>query len=91
MENEIDKRQVMDLIHSYENSSIDLNHFCFESELMIEKMKKLFFIDHFSKAMNCVYTLEEINALSLDEERSITQEEHLEISNQLNLLKKFIA
>lgn len=84
-------QQLLDLICSYQIGSTELNSLCFKSELMVEEMHPRLPSGDFSKAMNCVYVLEEINALILDEARPVTQAEHTEIESQLALLKKLIT
>ncbi|QNP59931.1 hypothetical protein [Paenacidovorax monticola] len=80
-------QQLLDLISSYQIGSIELNSLCFKSELIMEGMRSYLSSEIFSKAINCVYVLEEINALILDEARQLTQAERTEVEGQLNLLK----
>lgn len=83
-------QELCDLIFSYQIGSTDLNFLCFESELLVEEMRPHLSSGDFSSFMNCVYVLEEINALILDEARSLTYAENAEIEGQLALLKKLV-
>ena len=80
--------ELFDLISSYQIGSTDLNSLCFKSELIVEEMRPRLSSWDYSSFMNCVYILEEINALILDEARSLTHAENTEIESQLTLLKK---
>jgi len=47
--------------------------------------------DTFLKAMNCVYLIEDINALVMDENRQITAVERHDIHAQLSILENLLA
>ena len=79
--------QLLDLISSYQVGATELNSFCFKSELLVVDIRPCMSSEDFSKAMNCVCVLEEINALILDEAWLASQIEYPEIERQLALLK----
>jgi len=84
-------REISALSASYRAGSAELDSLSYRAELLVEQMRACLSDDGFSRAMNCVYIIEEINALVLDENRQITQSEQGEIESQLALLEKLVT
>ena len=78
------------LIASYRSGLTDLAHLSQRSETLIEAMCPNLTTDTFSQAMNCVYLIEDVNALVLDEGRRVTDTEQSEINAQLKALEHFL-
>ena len=89
--NDLRTHQLLDLISSYQTGSTEFSSLCFKSELMLEDMRLNMSGNEYARAINCVYVLEEINALILDETRPASQAERAEIENQLVLLEKIVT
>jgi hypothetical protein len=79
------------LIASYRDGSSDLAHLSQRAETLIEETRPNLLADNFSQAMNCVYLIEEINALVLDESRQVTDIEQRDICTQLTILENLFA
>jgi hypothetical protein len=79
------------LIASYRGGSSDLAHLSQRAETLIEETRPNLLADTFSQAMNCVYLIEEINALILDESRRVTDTEQHDIHTQLTILENLFA
>lgn len=79
------------LIASYRGGSSDLAHLSQRAETLIEEIRPNLLGDTFSQAMNCVYLIEEINALVMDEGRPITDTEQHDIGTQLSILENLLA
>lgn len=79
------------LIDSYYDGSSDLAHLSQRAETLIEAMRHHLPADNFLKAMNCVYLIEDINALVMDENRKITTVEQHDINAQLSILENLLA
>ena len=84
-------QQLRDLISRYRRGAANLNSLSFKSELLVEEMRACLSPSGHSEAMNCVYVIEEINAVVLDENRSVSQEELAEIERRLALLEKLVS
>lgn len=84
-------RELIDLILSYRVGTTELNSLSFKSEVLVEKLRLCLLAEDFSRAMNCVYVIEEINAVVLDENRQPKQPEQDEIERQLALLEKLVS
>jgi hypothetical protein len=87
---QVQKQELQNLITSYRNGSSDLAHLSQRIEILIEAMQSTLPISTFSKAMNCVYLIEDINALVLDEKRPITEVEQHEIHAKLLLIESHL-
>lgn len=79
------------LLASYRGGLSDLAHLSQRAETLIEEIRPHLSADTFSQAMNCVYLIEEINALVLDESRRVTDSEQNEIHTQLTILESILA
>jgi hypothetical protein len=79
------------LIASYQEGSTDLAHLSQRAETLIEAMRPNLPADTFSKAINSVYLIEDINALVLDESRQVTAGERQDIHAQLSMLENLFA
>ncbi len=84
-------QQLHDLISCYRKGAVELSSLSFKSEVLVEKMRPWLPSGAHSEAMNCVYVVEEINAVVLDENRNVTKEEVAEIERRLVLFEKLIA
>ncbi|WCM86433.1 hypothetical protein [Acidovorax sp. NCPPB 3576] len=86
----MNKEKLFELIAGYRNGSLSLDSLCFNAELVLgEIFKENTHLD-FSKVINFIYVLEEINALTLDEIRSINEAEKTEIDIQIALIERFV-
>jgi hypothetical protein len=79
------------LLASYRGGTSDLARLSQRAETLIEEIRPHLSTDTFSQAMNCVYLIEEINALVLDESRRVTDSEQHEIHTQLTILESILA
>lgn len=79
------------LISSYHEGSSDLAHLSQRAETLVEAMRPNLLADTFSKAMNSVYLIEDINALVMDESRQVTAGELHDVHAQLSMLENLFA
>lgn len=89
--NQLLSEELHRLIVSYHDGSSDLAHLSQRTETLIEAMRPHLLADTFLKAMNCVYLIEDINALVIDENRQITAVERHDIHAQLSILENLLA
>jgi hypothetical protein len=75
----------------YLAGAISLNALVLRVEALLEQGKSVMFPAAHQRAMNCVYVLEEINALVLDEGRSIEADERLRVAAELRMLTSLVA
>ncbi|GKS92690.1 hypothetical protein [Acidovorax sp. SUPP2539] len=86
----MNKEKLFELIAGYRNGSLSLDSLCFNAELVLgEIFKENTHLD-FSRVIDCIYVLEEINALTLDEGRPINQAEKDEIDIQIALIERLV-
>ena len=78
-------------ISSYEQEAVDLDDLCFKAEVYLERLQEFLPAAAVSEALNCVYLLEEINAVVLSEVRQINAAESKEIEKQLERLRSELA
>lgn len=75
----------------YRDGLINLAVFSQKAETLIEKTQPSFSPTVFLKAMNCVYLIEEVNALVSDENRTLSEIEQHDINTQLVVLESLFA
>lgn len=83
-------RELLALAASYRGGCIGLPTLASRAETLVEQMSDQLPTEVFSVAMNCVYLIEEINAIILDENRPITDGERGMIDRQLESLTELI-
>ena len=83
-------REFLALAASYRGGRVGLAPLASRAESLVEQMCDQLPTDVFSSAMNCVYLIEEINAIILDENRPITDGERGMIDRQLQSLTELI-
>ena len=83
-------RELHALAASYRGGCIGLPTLASRAESLVEQMCDQLPTAVFSGAMNCVYLIEEINAIILDENRPITDGERGMIDQQLETLTELI-
>ena len=79
------------LIASYRAGTSNLAYLSQRIETLIEAMRSNLSADTFSRAINSVYLIEEINALVLDESRRTTDIEQHDIHTQLEKIEYLFA
>jgi len=67
----------------YLSGEIHLHHLASKIEIIIENMQKKITEESFLVALDCVYLIEDINGLSLDDERYPTLKENTLITKAL--------
>lgn len=75
----------------YLASGISLNALVHRGEALLEQGKSVLPPEKHQRAMNCIYVLEEINALVLDEGRSMSADERLRVGAELQKLASLVA
>lgn len=70
----------------YLANEISLNALVHRCEALLDETRSALPPDTHKRAMNCVYILEEINALVLDEGRSMRDEERVRVKAELETL-----
>lgn len=70
--------------------TVHLSALATRSEILIEQMQGKIPSMEWGRAMNCVCLLEEINAITLDENRPLTLEEEGIIKSELELLGSIV-
>jgi hypothetical protein len=75
----------------YLASAISLNALVHRGEALLEQGKSVLPPEKHQRAMNCVYVLEEINALMLDEGRLMRADERLRVAAELRMLSSLVA
>lgn len=83
--------ELLELISLYQIGSTTLNCLCGKSMTILSVEVQHNPSETLSRALNCAYLLEDINATLLDEARQITLSEREEIEGLLTLLKKLIS
>jgi len=84
-------RELLALASAYHAGSIALPILASRAESLVEQMRDQFPTDVFSGAMNCVYRIGDINAVTLDENRQITDVERAMIDRQLDSLVRLVS
>jgi hypothetical protein len=84
-------QELIKLNASYRARAVHLNTLASHSETLLEKMQSALPDEDFARAMNCVYLIEEINAIVLDESRQPTHAEQKAIENEMAILEKIIG
>ena len=75
----------------YLTSANSLNSLVQRGEALLEQGKSALNPQRHQRAMNCIYVLEEINALVLDEGRSISTDERLRVAAELQKLVSLVT
>ena len=89
--NRLLSEELHQLIDSYHSGSSDLAHLSQRAETLVEAMRPRLPADIFLSAMNCVYLIEEISALAMDEDRKITAVESQDIDQHLSILEDLVV
>ena len=76
---------------SYLTGDIPLNAVVHRAEALLEEGKAMLTPDAFLRAMNCVYLIEDVNALVLDEGRPLKEGERASIATELGRLVASVA
>lgn len=84
-------QELATLSAGYRAGSVPLPRLASRAEVLVEEMHTLLPAEDFARAMNCVYLVEEINAVVLDERRSPTESEKEAIERDLSLLERLIS
>lgn len=75
----------------YAANEISLNALVQRSEALLEQSKSVLAPGTHQRAMNCIYVVEEINALVLDEGRLMRDDEQARVKSELQRLSSLIA
>lgn len=78
------------LADQYLATEISLNAFVHRSEATLEQGKSALPLENHKWAMNCIYILEEISALLLDEGRAMRADERSRVTTELERLLSFV-
>lgn len=84
-------QELLKLGVSYRAGAVELNTVSFRSEAYIKHLQSELPAEDFASAIKCAYLIEEINAVVLDQNRPLTQEEQDAINEELRLIEKIIA
>ena len=84
-------RELAAISAAYRAGSVHLSSLASRVEFLIEQMRVHLSAQDFAHTMNCVYRIEEINAVILDEQRQLTQSENQAIENDISLLENLIS
>lgn len=79
------------LASQYLANSVSLNSLVHRTEALLEQCKSRLTPDKYLSGMNCVYIIEEINALVLDEGRPLRVDERLNVVAELQKLSTLVA